>query len=60
MVFITIVTGAYKPTYNWGGHIEPNKMKREDKVSNIGHMSYDTVSLSWLTTSENIQPRFCT
>ena len=19
MVFITIVTGAYKPTYNWGG-----------------------------------------
>ena len=21
MIFITIVTGAYKPTYNWGGHI---------------------------------------
>ena len=21
MVLITIVTGAYKPTYNWGGHI---------------------------------------
>ena len=21
MVFITIVTGAYKPTYNWGPHI---------------------------------------
>ena len=20
MVLITIVTGAYKPTYNWGGH----------------------------------------
>ena len=21
MVLITIVTGAYKPTYNWGAHI---------------------------------------
>ena len=21
MVLTTIVTGAYKPTYNWGGHI---------------------------------------
>ena len=23
MVLITIVTGAYKPTYNWGPHIVP-------------------------------------
>ena len=23
MVLITIVTGAYKPTYNWGSHIVP-------------------------------------
>ena len=22
MIFITILTGVYKPTYNWGGHIE--------------------------------------
>ena len=21
MVLITVVTGAHKPTYNWGGHI---------------------------------------
>jgi len=21
MALVTIVTGAYKPTYNWGGHI---------------------------------------
>ena len=24
MVFITIVTGVYKPTYNWGGAIVSN------------------------------------
>ena len=26
MVFITIVTGAYKPTYNWGGHIASEEL----------------------------------
>ena len=26
MVLITIVTGAYKPTYNWGPHIDSDRI----------------------------------
>ena len=42
MVLITIVTGAYKPTYNWGPHIVTNQpfIFRYLKIQPTIHCSY--------------------
>ena len=35
MVLKTIVAGAYKPTYNWGGHIVGNHAKHMTHIEAI-------------------------
>ena len=39
MVFITIVTGAYKPTYNWGAShcMEHHHFQWVDHLFRLGH-----------------------
>ena len=34
MVFITIVTGAYKPTCNWGPHIVDGASPKQNTIAN--------------------------
>jgi hypothetical protein len=54
MVFITIVTGAYKPTYNWGGphcvnvySIKPWFLPRSKDSSSIFGSRENQVEGAW-------------
>ena len=53
MVFITIVTGAYKQTYNWGGHIV-GILQNFHLPDQPRHYA---VNMFWLTNSNDWLPK---
>ena len=56
MVFITIVTGAYKPTYILGPHIVD--MSNDHKDYPISHITPSVIHCIWVNYNEGLGSAF--